>query len=559
MAKNTVDIEMNVQDAQQAAAWARQRQYILQTIAGMNQLQQAGTQAGAKTQAAFQGLGGTVTNVLGSLKGVAGTLFGISTAVQLFKRELDGIKMRNENALESQLNIAGAQRRAVLSLGHGANLSPQQLISMVEGQRFVLPQTAYLAAESGISGAGPLGARRGVETVLAAGEYAPHLDGQDLRHVVSGAMEIQKAFPEYNSRQAVAQVFQSMAIDRSEDAGNFAKNVATGVAQLKPFGAGKDSYGFLSAYLSSITQRAGDSYGAVSRTAGINFAEQILTEGVGAGLFHKNTSLEQQLSIMRGKDPRAAAIRNKLLGALSDDYTSSTELIRRNGDSDGQLHTRAQTMIALSELLKPTSQTARMLDEFRQRGGGTPSQVQARQDALNAMVTGLPGQQAFHAERNIDVGMTELRGDPARALKASRNKLIAQLYEAGGVFKTYSDVESFVDTGIAEVEDLTPAQQFRAMQSRLRSRRQYLEQPKTVVESSSTSDIYGYGVSSSTTTRPPTAGETRAAKALENMEKMMERQAEILEMQLQIMQSDGSAPRQTAPPRNSPANRLNDR
>lgn len=547
---------MNVQDAQQAAAWARQRQYIVQTIAGMSQLQQAGTQAGAKTQAAFQGLGGTVTNVAGGLKGITGTLFGITTAVQLFKREIDGIKMRNENALESQLNVAAAQRSALSALGTGANISQKDLIRRIESQSFVLPATAYSVAESAISGSGNLGARRAIDTTIAAGEFAPHLDVGSLRSIASGALELQKSYPEYNARQAVAQVFQAMAIDRSEDPGQFAKNVIPGIANARAFGGGKDSFGFMASFFSAIGQRAGDPYGAVTRTAGINFMEQILTEGVASGLFKKGTSVEGQLQAVRGSDPRAVAIRNKLLGALSDDRTAA-EAASKKDPSDGQLHTRAATMIAMSEMLQPGSQTAKMVEEFKRRSAGSPSQVLARQEEFMRGVNTLPGQQSFAAQRAVDVGIAGLRTDPNRGLRGVRAELVKGLYEAGGRFKVYSDAERFFDSVESEVEDLAPSQQFRSMAAKIRGTREYLEGPKTVIESSGTPDLYGYGVSQAATTRPPTASEVESAKSLARMEKMMERQAELLERQIQIMEADG--PRSAPSPRSSPAGRLNDR
>src|SRR5262245_8200835 len=142
---------MNAQDAQQAAAWARTRRFIAETERDLARLTAAGRRAGKESEEAFGGFDKTVGGVVSGLGRMAMQFFAINSAVQLFRKEVDAIKMKNENALNQQLATATAQRRAFMALGPGADLSNQEMIRMMEGQNFVLPQTAYMGAETAFS------------------------------------------------------------------------------------------------------------------------------------------------------------------------------------------------------------------------------------------------------------------------------------------------------------------------------------------------------------------------------------------------------------------------
>jgi hypothetical protein len=426
-----VQIELTVEQAQAINAWIKNNSAIVQNQEALRKLGEASEAASNKSKSGFEG---AVTAIYGFTKGVAGGLLSMNTlnqAVDLFKQRLEQIDRLNRNAFDYQVDKGTAQRKALLALGKDGDITPQQMVQRVENESRIDPARTYQMLDAAVSAAGDLGATRGLETALAAGNFAPHLANDELTSMTTGALELQKGSPEYGPAQSIAKLLELLEISRVESPDKFGKNVLPGLGQARAYGGMKDDIGFVNAFFSSLQQRMGDGEGATSTTAGLTLLKQLTVEGRKAGLFGEGTSIEDQLNAVQGDSKEAIAIRKKLLGPLEAGYVADRAAQKAGRASDPKLRGEAQAYIALSEMLQAGSQTDQTMRRFAAKGGGSPEETLRRAEALQQELDSVPGQQAGRSARAYDRSQAGIRGDLGRAMEGTQEKFYDVLREVG--------------------------------------------------------------------------------------------------------------------------------
>lgn len=524
-AREKVSILLDVETAQAIGAWLQNNRAIVMNEESLQKLEGASKRASRTSKEGFDLANTAVGNVMRQVTGLIAGMASVHTATALFRKELEAVDRVRQKALDFQLDAATAQRQALTALGSRGDISQEELIRRIEAQTNIPIAQQYLVATSAISGAGSLGASRAVDTAIAAGEFAPHLQAEELRQVTSGALELQKSFPEYAPRQAISQVLAWAGPARQEDIGKLSKNIIPAVGQARAWFQGNADAQTLFSFFNAIAQRSGDVEGAVSRTGGMSFLRQMTTEGVGRGLFDLGASPDEMFAALQADTEEAKALRRKLLGPLEVSFREA----KRKGDAaDPKLRSEAQTYIALAEMFDPTSQTFQLFQQGRQ--GGTPEQVLAEQEAFVRKIEAQPLQQAFRAKRSIDVGLEKLRSDPSRALGSLRRNELAELLVESGYSATMAEAESFVGAAISGGG--TPTEQLDKIIRPLRDRETGLRDVRAIRGR-------GFGESEQAFGRREQAAiaeRSRLADALDAVADLLEEQRDLLKEQNHMMQ-----------------------
>lgn len=464
-AREKVSIQLDVETAQAIGAWLQNNRAIVQNEESLRKLEDASKRAGKSSKEGFDlaatAVGGVMRQVTGLIAGMA----SVHTATALFRKELEAVDRIRQKALDFQLDVGTAQRQAITALGPNADISMAQFVEMIESGTKIPLATQYAVATAAVSGAGQLGARRGTETALAAGELAPHENAQALRAIASGAIELQKSFPEYGARESVAQILQAASVARQEDVGALAKNTIPAVGQARAFFKGNADFQTLFALLNAVGQRSGDVEGSRTRTAVTSFLKQITTEGATRGMFEVGASPDEMFAAIQGDTEEAKSLRRKLLGPLEASFRATQRADRAGKAVDPKLRSEAQQFIAMSELFDPNSQTFQMFRQFREQGAGTPQEVLARQEAFGRQIEALPGQQAVEVTRALQAGAERFRAIPSRALAGISSESMRDFLVESGSFASEEEFKSFLkkvdpDKGVESILDRVRRRRF---------------------------------------------------------------------------------------------------
>ncbi|MDQ3288912.1 MAG: hypothetical protein M3Q42_11780 [Pseudomonadota bacterium] len=395
-----VQIELTVEQAQAVNAWIKNNQAIVQNEESLKKLGDASEKASRKSKDGHEQAGAALLRwTQGMLSGI--TVMSVMTkAAQLYNAELENTARLNRSAFDHQMDKGVAQRKAVMALGMSADMTPQQMVAMVEKEARD-PASVYQMLDAAISAAGDLGAERATRTAIAADKFGAHLGVEERSRMAAGALQLQKGSPEYNPEQAIAKQSELQEVSAVADPGNFAKNVMPAIAQARAFGGNKDDVGLVNALFSSIQQRMGDEEGSTSSTAVIGMLKQLSIEGRKAGLFAEGASIEEQLDAIQGDSKEAVALRRKLLGPMEKGYSADQANQKAGRESDPKLRAEARSYIPVSEILQGGSQTDKMYREFAAKGGSTPAESLAKQQALLDVTDSLPEQQAHRAQQAL--------------------------------------------------------------------------------------------------------------------------------------------------------------
>lgn len=434
-----VEIELNVQDAQAAAAILREINLLVQYQEELRKIEGGSERAGKKGEQAFGGIEKTALQALKAFTGIGSAIGAIVKFSQLVKAEAENARMRQQDIAQAQIDVYGSFRRASAMLV-GEKMKPDDLYnSIVKGANGVNPAELFLAFERGMSTAPGMSAEQVRDTVVESAQLAPFYDGSTRGAVVSSALQLQKEFG-VGSRQALAGSMQTYKADRSSSPEDAANYLFPGIVQLRQLGSGKDSYEDIAADLIAYGQRTGDPHSRRSVTNRINLQTKIYEETVGAGLVPKGASLKEQLDAVRN----SPLLQAKLLGAFAADDLNLTaaqqlQLKRRNSQDAGinQLPGEARTFIASMETVQADQGPGNKLAQERANAAqtivGLNNQAVAMVEAQDQATRSAKASQTAELNRaRMQAESEQKLGQPAEGTKAEvRKSVIEQLRLSG--------------------------------------------------------------------------------------------------------------------------------
>lgn len=449
MAKNDVIVRMTAEDASVVAAWQRAKQGPEKMTQELDKVGKAGGRAGKATQSAFGQLGGQLLQMGVAITGIGSAAAGAMKLVDILKTELERVRAMRGEFADQQMDTGKAFMQMANALEQkGIKVDLAAARKQIQGNTYGVNESElYRVSEKALSSAGDVPQEKVLETVSESARLFPYMNEQDRTALVVASNNIQKTFGTKPS-EAMAQVVQSAAAAPGAELADFATYYGGGVSKLAAVGSGKDSYQDLMAIMSGIGHRSQDMTGRTTATNTQNALMQLKEEGVKAGLFGKDESVVNMLGAIQGNDPKAHALRTKLLGVFSD---APTQLLEAQKSGNADLASEAKTKIALQELLSGGDNQTKK--EIRAARGklGTFQEAEASSNRLREQLAGDPGQAAYEAALQRNKMEQELRSAPGPAAAAGHVRDFQSLMGATGETATRAKMGGMV-------RDLTAAE-----------------------------------------------------------------------------------------------------
>ena len=283
---------------------------------------------------------------MGLVFSVAGT---IGMVMNQIRKEIDNIRTRQGNAANTQLEIAGAQREALLNLGIE---DPAQAKALDDEVNRIADETGagraglYSTVSTALSFKGAdLTDAQAYDAVRAAARQQP--GSPEAQVAIAQGILAQMKKGGGSAEQIAGQQMAIKAVSPVASDEAFAKNVAPAVANLTAFG---DTTREAGALLATIGQGAGDPTGQMTSTAAVQFAKQLAI-----AIPQGRSTLERMALIQR--DPKLRAM---FLGTMDEEQRAALEANQR-GEA-GELTGEAKAFVTLTELLQgQDNQTQRTL------------------------------------------------------------------------------------------------------------------------------------------------------------------------------------------------------
>lgn len=332
-----VQLTQSIDDREVVQAFSRQNKLLDKLERKFDSLGQKGRRAGKETGSGFQNATAQVGQFVTAIAGVGSVLGAVHAAAAAVRREIEQLRRAQGLSAETQLQVAGAQREALLNLGNDKSLTANQLnrniqnISIETGAG----QAALFKAFSGaVSFKGQnLQSDAALEAVRVAASTTPD-SAEAIQTGAEGILALKKVLPQARGVD-IAGFLQAAkgAAPISSDA-QFSKNIAPAIAQLTKFG---DSPRESAALLTTLGQGIGDKEGNVTASAAINFARQLQEQlpDVQGGTIDRLRFLQSE---------QGAKIRAQLLGPLERQAAQAAE--------KGNLKSEAKAFTTLVGLLQ---------------------------------------------------------------------------------------------------------------------------------------------------------------------------------------------------------------
>ena len=374
-------VKMTGEDADAMAMWRRQ-------FSAVDRLDRKLEQLGAQGARMGQQMTSSLENVLGRWISIGAAIGTAATGVQRFFSD-ENTRRQQAGAAQRTYGVAFQELAGTVQATRPAEL--QALDTRVQRQAArtgVKPEEVAGEFTAAASAAGDLPPDQALRTAEVAQQLRPTIKSEDRQALTAASLEYQKRFPELDPEKALSRVLEAQAPALVKGVGDFSRNIAPAIAQLRQFGGKerKDNLEFLTSFVLGIGQSAGDTEGARTRTAAITFAQQMKEKT--APHLGTEATVEEQLAFVQSDQPEAKAIRQDLLGPLARD---AADLTKKSAE-EPHLRGEAQTKVALMELFDATSRTMDQVRNIRQGLAPTHEAAVAKIQANKAAMRELPSQ-----------------------------------------------------------------------------------------------------------------------------------------------------------------------
>ena len=200
-----------------------------------------------------------------SVTGITSTLDLASKGVALLANEYKALIALQDKSAEANSTFGATFTKLALNAGAGADVNKEKLrVLMLSTEAGVSPDKLTTIMSIAQAAKGGLSDEVVNNTIIEASKLSKH-SPDDMGKLVGLSLDIQKANPKVNPRQALAFSLNSAAEARVDDAAEYSKNVmpaALAISQLD-----KTGIEFPAAAAGAFTQGKGDTTGRTSRTA----------------------------------------------------------------------------------------------------------------------------------------------------------------------------------------------------------------------------------------------------------------------------------------------------
>jgi hypothetical protein len=437
----------------------------------------------------LRGVNRVVRELIGGFTRLGIGISGAAVATMTLRKEYDRYLQLQEQAAQTTLDVAAAERKAatVLPAGVGVeNLRQQFIEAGVAGVQGGIAGL-LLATEAAISAAGKdLPAETAIQAVIEAAKVAPLRTTEERRELVSGALELIKGFPQLRgpggAEAAVASVFNIFAAARTEELGAVSKNIAVGTAQLAGLGEGRDQFQDLAGMLSAVSQLAGDPTGRRTRTNVLNFMNQIMPLAKEQGVVPLEAGVMETLrTVQGGRTEGAARLRRGLLGVFDpsfrgQEYAEISGRLKLEEEFKETMRTEAQTRTAFIAMLQGSKVWTEQFEAAK--NAIAPLETAAAELAERFKeLEGLATQITARAQMALRGATEEARlVDEGGALRAATREGLREILQRAGYSATAADLDVFM--GNIESAGRTPREQLESVRDVLLRRAQRGTRPQ---------------------------------------------------------------------------------
>lgn len=261
-----VEFELNAKDSNSLSAWQRQERAVNSIIERLGKLDDASKKA-EKSQTGWLEAG------IGQFAAMATGAGVFATVLNQIGREYDNMLSRQSKALNVQVNLAAAQRQAVMNLGTDPNWNAEKLTNSLRemSQRIGVDEaTLTTTASDALSARGDLSVDDTLKAVEAAARLMPDAPSS-LPTLSAAAMDLSKVSGS-TAEQSLGFLQSVGSAARVTDLKSLAENIGPGISAIGKFGATEREAGALLAALSGAMV---DPTGAQTKTSGIALAKQL--------------------------------------------------------------------------------------------------------------------------------------------------------------------------------------------------------------------------------------------------------------------------------------------
>lgn len=209
---------------------------------------------------------------LAAATGIGSVLGGLALVVNQIRKEYDYLKAGQQQAAESQVSLAEAERTAVFNLGSDTSLTPQQMgqaLSQMSADTGVQRQPLTTLFSDMLSARGEMSARDVLPYLQAVAKAAPDQGGLPI---LGGAtLDLGKAF-NLSPEQAIGFMLQTQGSSRVTSLEGLAQNVVPAILAVSKFG---DSPEQAAELVAGLGQAGADVKGAMSGTAAVQLADRL--------------------------------------------------------------------------------------------------------------------------------------------------------------------------------------------------------------------------------------------------------------------------------------------
>lgn len=347
---NTVKLTQTIDDREVVNALHSQLKLIDKIAAKLDKVGKSGRRGGRDTAQGFAGAAREVGKFIGAITGVGTVLGAAQLAVSQIRKEVEMIRSRQKDAGDTQVNVARAQREALLNLGPERAGKLNEVIDQIADETGAQRLDLFKTASVALSFKGrDLEDEDAFDAVRQAARLNP-FDAEEQTSIAQGILAQKKKTG--GTAEEVAG-FQ-LAVKRASPVAaskEFSDNIAPGIADQIQFGSSAREAGAL---LATLGQGIGDPTGRITRNAAINFTKQL------AQLAPEEQGTLARLEAIRNDPER----RSHLLGVFDEQMQREAAAASGDDSADptGALTGEAKafaTMVAL--LQQQDNDTQRLL------------------------------------------------------------------------------------------------------------------------------------------------------------------------------------------------------
>lgn len=464
MSRNDVNISMNAQ----AGGARAQFQSIIATLSRMDEslrrVSQSSARTATNTRKQIGGMQKTAMTAATSMRNLLGIGSGgaaLLTTIQLIRSELEAVKQLHDSMKTESVKTGEATDRFVGNLPPGVDMTPTEVVQMAQSSDAGIRDLSQIIdlMTAGVSAGEGGDARARAQGVADSADLIHSYDEDTQLEAVQAAVAVTDAFGgSFEDRMAQLKAALS-ASPSATDVGPFFKSLAQATVALKSnYGIGFEE-GL--ARLVTFQQMARDTSGQVSSTGVTKTEGQLYEQFVKRDISEEEVPPAQRLPFVMGDDPRAAKIREELLGIFDKSLSEVQRNLKTMGpDSEmrGAAENRQKNLMTMRALLQArhttdvTDQTNAQNRFFQNRDENIPTADRAAEVVRQreAEKSSDPVMGPVELQREMDRTFRLTRNDTAGALRSQLAKVIEENQVAFGG----TALETKIKTFLARVQNI---------------------------------------------------------------------------------------------------------